>query len=92
MRRDEKAEQEWQSVYPTLSEGKPGLVGFMISRAEAQVMRMACLYALLDKSDVVRVEHIGSVGPLGLFGSIGEGGIFGDQSGDPLTSIRPRPH
>ena len=83
MRRDEKAEQEWQSVYPTLSEGKPGLVGFMISRAEAQVMRMACLYALLDKSDVVRVEHIEAALALWDYSEASVKAIFGDQSGDP---------
>lgn len=28
------------------------------NRAEAQVMRMSCLYALLDCSQVVKVEHL----------------------------------
>jgi len=58
MRRDSEAEELWAAVYPELSEGKPGLVGAVISRAEAQVMRIACLYALLDKSGLVRGEHL----------------------------------
>ncbi len=58
MRRDEKARQAWIQVYGPLSEGKPGLVGAMTARAEAQVMRLACIYALMDRSAVVHVAHL----------------------------------
>jgi hypothetical protein len=46
LRRDKQARAIWHSVYPSLSEGKPGLLGAVTSRAEAQTMRLACLYAL----------------------------------------------
>jgi hypothetical protein len=42
LRRDDRAKAVWREVYPSLSEGKPGLAGAMLGRAEAQVMRMAC--------------------------------------------------
>src|SRR5262249_36013415 len=58
MERDADAEAIWEEVYPELSEGKPGLMGAMIARAEAQVMRLALLYALLDGSDIIRREHM----------------------------------
>jgi len=58
MTRDEDAELLWAEIYPELSEGKPGMTGAIIGRAEAQTMRLACLYALLDNSDLVRVEHL----------------------------------
>src|SRR5262249_11417563 len=54
MQRDEGARAVWCAVYPTLSEGKPGLLGAVLGRAEAQVTRLACLYALLDASSFVR--------------------------------------
>ena len=38
----------WEQVYPTLSEGLPGLLGAITGRAEAQTVRLALLYALLD--------------------------------------------
>jgi len=41
LRRDEEARAIWHEVYPELSEGKPGLLGAVIARAEAQVMRLA---------------------------------------------------
>ena len=48
----------WEAVYPKLSEGKPGLVGSLIARAEAYVTRLACVYALLDLSIEIRPEHL----------------------------------
>ena len=56
--RDDQARRVWHEVYPALSEGRPGLLGAATSRAEAQTMRLAMLYALLDESPVIRVEHL----------------------------------
>jgi len=58
LKRDEDARALWGEVYPELSEGRPGLLGAATSRAEAQVMRLAVLYALLDLSAVIRLEHL----------------------------------
>jgi hypothetical protein len=52
------ARELWIDVYEELSEGKPFLVGIVTSRAEAYVRRIASLYAVLDRSDVVRVPHL----------------------------------
>ena len=41
-------------VYPALSEGRPGLLGSVIARAEAQVMRLALVYAVLDRSESIQ--------------------------------------
>jgi hypothetical protein len=56
--RDEEARQLWRDVYPELSEGKPGLLGAITARAEAQVLRLSCIYALLDLSTKIRPEHL----------------------------------
>jgi hypothetical protein len=37
----EAARRDWERVYPSLSEGKPGLFGAATARAEAQVVRLA---------------------------------------------------
>jgi hypothetical protein len=55
---DDAARKLWAQVYPALSEGKPGLLGAITARAEAQVLRIGGLYALLDCSNIVRVEHL----------------------------------
>jgi hypothetical protein len=56
--RDEEAEEKWAQVYPELSDGKPGMVGAITARGEAQVMRLACLYALLDCSNIIKAVHL----------------------------------
>jgi hypothetical protein len=58
IQRDPTANQLWHQIYSELSAGKAGLVGAILSRAEPQVMRLACLYALLDHSPVIGVKHL----------------------------------
>lgn len=57
VKRSEDARELWRIVYPALSEGKPGLLGAITARAEAQVMRLSAIYALLDCSTTIEVEH-----------------------------------
>jgi hypothetical protein len=52
------AKKLWCRVYNELSDGRPGLLGAVISRAEAQVLRLACVYALLDKVGFIGVKHL----------------------------------
>jgi hypothetical protein len=56
--RTASAKALWAEVYPKLSEGRPGLVGALTARAEAQVLRLSCVYTLLDCSPVVDVAHL----------------------------------
>jgi hypothetical protein len=60
IRRDPEARALWASIYPQLSEGEPGLVGAILSRAEAQVLRLSVLYAVLDCSPAIRPVHLGA--------------------------------
>lgn len=85
MRRDEEARELWREIYRELSEGKPGLVGSVTSRAEAQVMRLACVYALLDSSSVVRREHLEAAGSLWRYSEDSADYIFGDSLGNNLA-------
>ncbi|MDY7091577.1 MAG: DUF3987 domain-containing protein [Acidobacteriota bacterium] len=85
LRRDANATRMWAEVYPELSEGKPGMLGSMIGRAEAQTMRLACLYALLDRSDVVRSEHLFAALALWQYCEDSARWIFGDALGDPVA-------
>ena len=55
--RNEGARKLWRICYPALSEGKPGLLGAITARAEAQVLRLSVIYALLDCSTTISVDH-----------------------------------
>jgi len=48
----------WRAVYKDLSTSEPGLFGAVTGRAEAQVRRLATIYAALDQSQEVRIPHL----------------------------------
>lgn len=81
--RDEEAEAIWRGVYHDLSEEKDGLVGALLARSEPQVMRLACIYALLDLSAKVRSSHLEAA--LAMWGYVEQSCrfIFGELKGDP---------
>ncbi len=85
MARDADASEIWHAVYPTLSDGKPGLLGAVTSRAEAQVMRLAMIYALLDCSSVIRGDHLESALALWDYCEASASYIFGSALGDPTA-------
>lgn len=58
IRRDEDATKLWAGVYPRLTDVRPGLRGALLGRADAHVLRLSMLYALLDSSSEIRVEHL----------------------------------
>lgn len=58
LHRTEAAQELWQRVYPDLSSDRPGLVGDLLARAEAHVLRFSLIYALLDESAAIDAAHI----------------------------------
>ena len=56
--RDKEAADFWESHYPTLSQAKPGILGALTSRSEPHVVRLSLIYALLDKSPVINLQHL----------------------------------
>lgn len=85
IRRDDGAQRVWWVVYERLSEGKPGLFGAITARAEAQVMRLACIYALMDCSPVICQEHLLAALALWDYCEASVRYIFGDAQGDPVA-------
>ena len=81
---DEDARRLWHEVYTELSEGKPGLLGAMIARAEAQVIRLSVIYALLDLSTVIQKEHLEAALAVWQYCEDSCRYIFGDALGDPV--------
>ncbi len=56
---DGEVRRAWQDCYyEQLTQERPGQAGCLVNRAEAQVMRLALIYALLDKSQTIRIEHL----------------------------------
>src|SRR5262249_43520346 len=64
------------------SEAQPGMSGAVIGRAEAQVMRLSAIYALLDKSKVIRPEHHYAAMALWRYCEQSAIWVFGTSTGD----------
>jgi hypothetical protein len=87
MKRDPAVKDLWAKTYHQLTEGRRGLLGAVTSRAEAQTMRLACTYALLDKPAVVREKHLQAAVALWRYCLASAQFIFGDTLGDPMADI-----
>jgi len=85
MKREPSIKQLWAQTYYDLTEGRRGLLGAVTSRSEAQTMRLACIYALLDKSAVVRKEHLNAAVALWKYCQASAAFIFGTALGDPVA-------
>jgi Protein of unknown function (DUF3987) len=83
MHRDDEAEAIWTRVYHALSAERDGLVGALLARAEPQVMRFACNYALLDSSNTVQSSHLKAALKLWAYSEQSAQYIFGELRGDP---------
>jgi len=77
MQRSPAAQALWGKIYATLAEGPSGLLGAITAQAEAQVLRLSCLYALLDATDTVDVSHLDAAYALGRYCEASARHIFG---------------
>jgi hypothetical protein len=95
--RDPEARKLWHDIYSRLSEAQPGMSGAVIGRAEAQVMRVSAIYALLDKSSVIRPEHHRAAMAVWHYADQSAKWIFGSGTGDRnadriLAALRHAPN
>ena len=75
----------WRDVYEQLSEGRPGLLGAVTGRAEAHVMRLALLYALLDGQASVDEPHLRAALACWRYAEASARYVFGENLGDPVA-------
>ncbi len=75
----------WAQVYPKLTEDVPGMVGALTSRAEAQVLRLSMIFALLDRTVFVGPEHLLPALAVWDYCEASVKHIFGQAIGDPVA-------
>ncbi len=86
----------WESVYGDLSAGRPGLVGALTTRAEAQVLRLALIYAIADCSEQIQRIHLEAALEVWRYCADSALYIFGKRSGNEvadtiITELRKAP-
>lgn len=83
---DEEARAIWWDLYPTLSAGRPGMLGAICGRAEAHVVRLALIYALLDdRHGLISADHLRAALALWDYAARSAAFVFGDSLGDPIA-------
>jgi hypothetical protein len=75
----------WEETYRELSGDRPGMFGAITARAEAQTVRLAMIYALLDKSANIRRRHLRAAMAVWRYCDTSARFIFGDLIGDPIA-------
>jgi hypothetical protein len=85
LQRDEHARALWQQCYPDLSQVRPGLYGAATSRAEAQVLRLSAIYAVLDCSPIIAQPHLQAALAVWDYCAASAELFFGTSTGDPIA-------
>jgi hypothetical protein len=87
---DPEAYRAWEAAYDVLTEGAEGIYGSMTARAEAQVIRLATLYSLLDSSPLIRLPHLKAAQEVWGYCEDSVRCIFGDALGDETADTNLR--
>lgn len=74
------ARDKWTELYEKLSEEKPGILGSVTARSEAQVLRIAMIYALLDQTNQIGKEHLESALAFWEYSTASASLIFGKEA------------
>jgi hypothetical protein len=74
----------WDGLYTGLTEERPGGWGYATARAEAQVQRLALVYALLDSSTVITQDHLKAAHAFWRYCDASARYLFAESEGDPI--------
>ena len=78
---DSKAYQLWEKIYQPIQIDVPGIIGAVTSRVIPYVKRLACVYAIIDQTHIVRKEHLQAALAIWEYSYKSVQFIFGKESG-----------
>jgi hypothetical protein len=81
----EQAKAEWCKLYSTLTVEREGLFGAITARGAPQVIRLALIYALLDRACEIDVVHVKAAVAVWNYCDASARHIFGDTIGDDVA-------
>jgi hypothetical protein len=83
--RDPEASRRWHEVYADLGDRPDNAFGNITSRAEAQVLRLSLVLAMLDQSKVVKLDHLDAALDLWRYSEESASILFGEAFADRTT-------
>ena len=83
----EGAKNKWVAAYlgELNNEDRPGMLGAVTYRGPAQVLRIALVYAILDKKKTIEIEHVEAALAIWRYADESARMIFGDMLGDNVA-------
>jgi hypothetical protein len=85
LHRDDEATRDWETAYPRLTADRLGMFGSITARAEAHVLRLSLIYALLEGDTAIRRTHLAAALAVWDYCEASARFIFGDATGDPVA-------
>ncbi len=85
MRFSDAARTAWWDAYRRLAEPVEGIIGGLLARAEAHVLRLALLYSLVDGAASLGLAHLEAALALWDYAAASVAWVFGDVTGDTLA-------
>jgi hypothetical protein len=82
---DPDARERYSEIYEQLSAPHPGMFGAATGRAEAHTIRLALIYALLDRSTTIGRPHLDAALTIWRYARDSTRWVFGDSLGDPTA-------
>jgi len=82
---DEGARDLWAAGYERLSAGRPGMVGALTARSEAQALRLALVYATCAGAPRIERAHVEAALAVVDFCERSADHVFGDLTGDSVA-------
>jgi hypothetical protein len=82
LERSAEAQKIWNENYEALSSGYAGVLGGILNRAEAQVLRLSMLYAVCDASTLILPEHLRAALAVWRYAERSAKWIFGTATGN----------
>jgi hypothetical protein len=85
LQRTTAAEELWEAIYNCIDDEVDGMVGALSARAEAQMLRLSVVYALLDGSHVIDLPHLQAAEAVWNYAEATVTMIYGESSGDEVV-------
>ncbi len=80
-----EARSNWPEIYTRLEEPDPSLLGMVTSRSTPIVLRLAVIYAVLDKATSIGMEHLNAALAVWEFSLQSASYLFGSSVGNPVA-------
>jgi hypothetical protein len=87
IKRSREADALWRDWYLSLDDDRPGMLGALLARAEAQVLRLSLVYALADGEATIDVPHLYAALDVWRYAEQSALAIFGDAVGNPVADL-----